>query len=96
MRGFFESGDSGRSEREREVLLRIKARGKRRFVWQTGVLVWGGFMFIFTNAVDVILRHKSIEWSFLPISLVIWLAVGYGFGEFMWRSFEKKFNRMTR
>ena len=95
MLSFFHNRGGADSVTEQEVLLKIRSRGKQRYVWVTGML-WGAFMFVLTNATSVFVRHKKLDWWFLPISLVIWLTAGYGFGVWMWRSLGKKFNAMAK
>jgi|HubBroStandDraft_1064217.scaffolds.fasta_scaffold790455_2 hypothetical protein len=77
-------------ERMREWWLKTRARGKQRFILLWGVLGWGAWMFIFTSAINIFGRHEKLGW-FLPFSLLIWMAVGYGFGSSMWNHFEDKY-----
>ena len=49
-------------------------------------------MFVFMNVMDLIIHHR-IDYWWLPISLVFWLAVGYGVGISMWNSFEARFGQ---
>lgn len=70
--------------------------GKKRFVWQFGVLSWGIPMFIFMTSFMYI-REYGTTWPSmvnLPVSLVlinavIWPIAGYWFGSFMWTAMER-------
>jgi hypothetical protein len=83
------------SEKLGDGWLRTKARGKQRFILLYGVLGWGTFMFVFMNVIDIFVRHRIIDYWWLPISFVIWLAGGYGVGISMWNSFEAKFGQSS-
>jgi hypothetical protein len=77
-------------EMQRDAWSKTRARGKQRFILLHGVLGWGSFMFIFINLMDSFIHHK-IDYWWLPISFVFWLAGGYGVGISMWNNFEGKF-----
>ena len=77
-------------EKQCDAWAKIRARGKQRFILLRGVLGWGSLMFVFMNAMDLFVHHRIDSW-WLPISLVFWIAAGYGVGISMWNSFEGKF-----
>lgn len=81
-------------ERQREAWTKTRSRGRQRYILLRGVLGWGSFMFVFMNAMDLFIHHR-IDYWWLPISFVFWLAGGYGFGISMWNSFEAKFGRSS-
>lgn len=67
------------------------ARKRKRFVWATGVLRWGGFMFLCMTFLDWY-RHGYIRIPPLPEllrftipNLIIWPVAGYWFGVMLWR-----------
>jgi hypothetical protein len=69
----------------------VQARRRRRFVWTTGVLGWGGFMFLFGTLDDWyragyirIPPLRPFLSSTIP-NLIIWPIAGYFFGAMLWR-----------
>jgi hypothetical protein len=73
---------------------RIRARGRKRFVFYTGVLGWGMSMFV----VMTLLRwHGDYGWRgpcrgdvrheifLLAVGLIIWSTAGYLWGTVMWK-----------
>ncbi|MGB0064529.1 MAG: hypothetical protein WBP85_08800 [Terracidiphilus sp.] len=81
-------------ERQRDLLVKIHARGKRRFVSTHGTL-WAGAFLVFTNLISVFIFHKVVDWEFFPISFAIALAAGYGNGFWMWNRYEKKYRELS-
>ena len=74
--------------------------GKKRFVWQVGVLGWGIPMFIFMTSFMYIQQFGPTWPSMdnLPVSLVlinaaIWPIAGYWFGSTMWSTTERAYRR---
>jgi hypothetical protein len=90
MFSFLKGTDSARLEKQRELWLRIRAKGRQRFILLRGVLGFGGSMFIWTNAMGMIFDRESIDW-FLPVSLMIWLGAGYFFGRSQWNRAESRY-----
>ena len=90
MFSFFRSADSEQFERQRELWLKIRAKGKQRYslFWGLGM---GGFMFIAMNMNKVVFDHEAIDWSFLPFGALIYFSIAYLFGRFMWNRLESKY-----
>ena len=72
MFNLFKHKDPEVLEKLREAWEKKRQRGKLRFVLMTGVLGWGGFMFIFTNCVYVFVNHQKLDWPLVIIGLIAW------------------------
>jgi hypothetical protein len=94
MFGFSKRNYGEAFEKQCDAWAKTRARGKQRFILLHGVLGWGSFMFVFMNVVDLFIHH-GIDYWWLPISFVFWLAGGYGVGISMWNSFEAKFGQSS-
>ena len=82
---------------QRERWQRLQSNGKRNFVLRVGVMQFGGFMFVFMTALD--LMHNSpfprqpIDYVvFVAINLLIWSIAGYCFGLGMWAFCRGRFS----
>ena len=49
----FNRDKDARLERRRQALERIDKRGRLHYVLTTGVLGWGGFMFVIMTCIDI-------------------------------------------
>jgi len=81
-------------ERQRDFLVRVLARGKKRFILVHGTL-WAIFFVVTTNLIDILVLHRFIDWGFLPISLAIALPFGYGWGFWTWKNYENKLLKLS-
>jgi hypothetical protein len=84
------------SEKAREHWQKTRARGKKSFVLRSGILGWGGFMFMAMTAQELIReRHPHQQMIYyvgiIAPNLVIWPIAGYFFGNSMWRYYETYF-----
>jgi hypothetical protein len=86
-------------ERRRQAWLQMKAKGRKRFIWHSGVLRLGLPVFaIFTPVMlftgprthDLTLA-ENIGLSFF--NLLVWLLGGYWYGAKIWRQMEEKYGR---
>jgi hypothetical protein len=70
------------------------AKGRRRFILVHGMLGFAIPGFVVTSALDWWSPHFPLRgiWlvSWLIISLGFWCALGYGFGQYRWRSVERR------
>ena len=84
-------------EKHREAWLQIKAQGKQRYVWRTGVLRWGLAVFAIWTPLMLIVGPRTHPLSLgeiigvIVISLFLWTVGGYVFGSWMWRTMENKY-----
>jgi hypothetical protein len=79
---------------------RTREAGRRRYVWQTGVLGWGAPMFVLMTAF-IYVQQKGPTWPsadelpfvlfLIPTSALIWLLGGYWFGSTMWSTMERAY-----
>jgi hypothetical protein len=88
-------------EEARQRWLKTKARGKRSFVLRTGVLLWGGFIFLAMTAEYLIRKpqipRRTIDYVVeAAINLLIWPVAGYFFGSHMWGFYETYFDERNR
>jgi hypothetical protein len=69
----------------------------RHFVWNHGVLRWGGFMFFFSLAVFQYSHFGSVfstegNWLFRAgLAAATWAFVGYLYGRSLWRRNEREY-----
>lgn len=69
---------------------RIRVRGKKRYIWLSGVIGWG----ISTGIlVCVINRLGGTSWVQSASSLVVFPIGGYFWGLFMWHWMERQFSK---
>jgi hypothetical protein len=82
------------SEKQRERLEKIRAKGRTHFILWRGMLGWGFTVFLITSIVAWHERHgwhiptEGIDHQdsvMIPLRLVIWLVAGYFFGASMWK-----------
>ena len=86
MLGLGKNTDSGRLERE--AWLKIRQRGRWRFILTGGVAF--GAMFIVTSTMALFRRDVPLAW-FLPLSALIWFGAGYLHGARKWNKYESKY-----
>lgn len=92
------TGGPGLSDAEALRWERVRADGKRRFVWTYGVLRWGGMMFAFSLGLFQHAHYGSIfslegRWDVrVVVALVTWIFVGYGYGRSSWNRMEDRYH----
>lgn len=70
----------------RQAWLQIKAKGKKRYVWRTGVMGWGLPVFAIFTPVMLVFGPSTHQLSKAKVagatvlSLLIWIIGGYPFG----------------
>jgi len=90
------SGTAKDAER-REAWLQIKAKGRKRYVWRTGVVGWGLPVFAIFTPVMLIFGPRTHQLSKAEIAgttiitLLIWIVGGYLFGLSMWKTLDKRY-----
>ena len=85
---------------QRERWERTKAKGKKRFILRTGVLQWGGFMFVAMTLSHIFRKpafpRHLVDYIFdVVLNLLIWPSAGYLFGLSMWAFYESYFSNST-
>ena len=82
-----------------------RQRGRRRYVWQVGVVSWGIPMFLVMTPLLYVQQHGltwpavggihllSLILGIAVINAVIFLLGGYCFGAIMWSTMEKAYRR---
>ncbi len=76
---------------------RIRTLGRQRYIWQYGVLRWGGFMFCFSLAVyhyrqfGRLISSEGHLWFRLLLGAVVWAYVGYLYGRASWHQNERNY-----
>lgn len=76
----------------------IRAKGKKHYIWNYGVLRWGFSMFIaMTIAQSINLSVANLTLKkvlvIILVNLILFPIGGYFFALLTWRSCEKKFNK---
>jgi hypothetical protein len=90
-------GSNARDEERRQAWLQIKAKGRRRYVWRTGVVGWGFPVFAIFTPLMLILGPRTHQLSLAEItgtvisSFLVWMIGGYLFGRAMWSALHKKY-----
>jgi antibiotic biosynthesis monooxygenase (ABM) superfamily enzyme len=85
-------------EEKRNSWFELKKRGRKRFVWRYGILLWGLWMFLVfsiwtlfrgprTHALSI---AKYI--SLIILNLIVWSIGGLVFGLFLWSRLQKKYD----
>jgi len=88
---------SDKDEERRQAWLQIRAKGKKRYVWRTGVMGWGLSVFAIFTPVMLIFGPRTHQLSKTEIvgtmifSLLVWMVAGYFFGLSMWKTFDKRY-----
>jgi hypothetical protein len=81
-------------ERQREMLLQIRARGKTRFILVQGT-IWAVVLVVGQNLMGLLIFNKAVDWGFLPISFVIALTCFYGVRFWEWNHNEKRLHKLS-
>ena len=81
-------------DKQRQAWEKKRQQGRQSFAFRYGALGWGGFMFIFTNCMEVFVHHQKLD-RFLPISALFWPLGGYSLGLWMWRCLDEQFHDPT-
>jgi hypothetical protein len=74
----------------------VQARKRKRYIWTTGVLGWGGGMFLVTTLYETLYEWyqagyihipsaRPLLWSIIP-NLIIWPIAGNWFGATVWKN----------
>ena len=75
---------------------KIRAKGRTRFIWFNGVLIWG----VMTGILWAVVMAAWQDWSRLPrflgFALVGFPIGGYFFGLLTWSFSEKRFQQALR
>jgi len=84
------------SSRQIEYRNRIRAKGRKHYIFYTGIIRWGISMFVLTtlwNWYDKYGWHippRGHLWFSVILGLIIWSVAGYFLGALMWtRLFEE-------
>ncbi len=77
-------------EKQRQSWEKIRKRGKLSFILYRGVLGWGGFMFLVMTTFQVFVNHRSLSWSFMLVSALVWPLAGYVCGLCVWSWSERR------
>jgi len=84
-------------EERRQAWLQIKAKGRSRYVWRTGVIGWGLPVFAIFTPLMLILNPGTHPWFWGEIagisvfSFLVWMLAGYFFGRLMWKTLDKRY-----
>jgi hypothetical protein len=86
-----------KEEQRRQAWLQIKAKGKKRYIWRTGVMGWGFPVFATFTPLMLILGPRTHQLSKAEIvgvtifSFFLWMIGGYLFGLSMWKTLDNKY-----
>ena len=73
-----------------------RARGWSCFIFVTGVLFWGGSMFIAMSVVPVIMRHTKPAGTYWLHMGIVWACAGLFWGTATWLASEWLYQRQLR
>ncbi len=73
-----------------ERWMQVRARGKKRYIWRSGVIGWGVSTGILVGALN---RLGGTSWVQSASSLVLFPIGGYFWGLFMWHWMERQFSK---
>lgn len=81
------------TQRQLERWKVTRAKGRGRYIWLTGVLVWG----VATGVLWSVTMSAIKGWSqfpiFLPIALIVYPIGGYYFGSWTWKKAEDDYQK---
>ena len=83
------------TEPQRKRWERIRAKGRKRFIWLTGVVAWGIPTGLLWSAGMSWFMRWSLP-SILPMALIVFSIGGYWFGATMWRQMEDRYEQSVR
>jgi hypothetical protein len=69
----------------------MRARGRLKFILYRGVALFGGLMFIFTTAINIIVRHQKETVGFFLVDAVVWGFAGLLWALWTWSRYERAF-----
>jgi hypothetical protein len=85
------------SPKQIEYRKRIRAKGRKHYIFYTGILRFGMSVFVLTTLWN---WHGKYGWhippreylySSLTLGLVIWSVAGYFWGTYIWKRFFEEF-----
>ena len=74
-----------------ECRKRIRAKGRKHYIFYTGILRWGMSVFVLTTLFNWYEKYgwrvppRGDLWFSVILGLVIWSAAGYFWGAYMWK-----------
>ncbi len=84
-----------RDPAQRDYWQKVKARGKTSYILRTGVIRWGGTMFVVMTALDLLRNAPSSCVFDIAINLLIWALGGYFWGLLMWHYWVYRFEKQV-
>jgi hypothetical protein len=84
------------SEKQARSWESAHARGLRRYVLMTGILYYGGLMFVFTTCLDTYLWHDRLTAAVLTKRALTWFLAGCFFGLLRWAALESRYRAFQR
>lgn len=88
---------SDADEKRRQAWLQVRAKGKKRYVWRTGVMGWGLCCFAIFTPTMLFLGPRTHQVTTTEIlgtvvlNFFLFAIGGYVFGLTMWKTFNNKY-----
>ena len=72
---------------------KVREKGRKNYIWRVGVIGWGlSTGVIWATAMPLINRGSAFLAYFIP-GMIIFPICGYGWGYFMWKYMDKKYQQ---
>ena len=72
---------------------KVREKGRQYFIWRRGVIGWGLSTGVAWAIVMSLINRDSDFLVWLCIGVVIFPICGYGWGYFMWKYMDKKYQQ---
>ncbi len=79
------------SGKESQRWERIRGRGEVLFVLISGVLAFGGFVFVFSTCSAMLIFHRHLDAALVAEQALTCLVVGFFFGVIIWYLEESRY-----
>jgi len=87
----FRGYGTAKMAKKRQAWEQMRLQGKRSYLLRRGMVRWGGFMFLFSNCMDLLAHHNRLDWSHVVVGAIVWPLTGYVWALAMWIMNERFF-----
>ena len=79
-------------ERDFKKWREVRKSGERKYILQTGMLQWGGMMFVAFFVMYTVQNPDRVVFNFI-LNIIVWSIGGFFVGKLTWRFSEKSYQR---